>query len=165
MAGQRPDQDRVEVVPGLRGRELEHAVARVDGDAEAEPDEHSPVDPFARASDVIDRRGEEREVNDELADPLAELGQRLVRLQVVEADEVDEQEGAEERDHDPRRPRQRAVRTAETAQQVGPDEEDREHLREADLAGDVPVELLEAHREDGGEEQEVGQAARRHQGH
>src|SRR5205085_6011837 len=64
--------------------------------------------------------------------------------------------------HHHRRPRQRAVAAAESAQQVGADEEDRDHLGEGDLSGDVPEELLEAHREDGGVEEKVGDAARGH---
>src|SRR5438552_1238190 len=163
MAGDRLDQRRIEVATGLRRRELDDPVGGVRGDAEAEPGEHSPVDALAGAEQIVDRGDEEGEVEHELAHPLAELRQSLGRLQVVEADQVDEQEGGEERDHDPRCPWQRPVAAAEAAQEVSADEEDRDHLGEGDLPGDVPEELLEAHREDGREEQKVGDAAGGHQ--
>src|SRR5262249_59242953 len=96
VAGERLDQDGVEVVPRLRGEELEDAVGGIRRDAKAEPGQHPPVDALARVREVVDRCDEEREVKDELADPLPELRQRLRRLEVVEADQINEQEGREE---------------------------------------------------------------------
>src|SRR5207244_2589830 len=106
---------------------------------------------------------EEREMEDELAEPLAELRQSLRRLEVVEADQVDEQEEPEEGDHEAGRARQAPGPVVQPPPRVSGQEEDREDLGEADLPGDVPVELLEAHREHGREEEHVREAARGHQ--
>src|SRR5207237_3560954 len=100
MAGDRLDERRVEVAAGLCREQLEDAVDRVECDAGAEPAEQPPVDALARMSEVVDRGDEEREMEDELAEPLAELRQSLRRLEVVEADQVDEQEEPEEGDHE-----------------------------------------------------------------
>src|SRR5207244_7930132 len=108
--------------------------------------------------EVGDGRGEEEEVEDELDHPLAELVERLLRLQVEEPEQVDEQECGEEEDDE-----RNGSRCAPAPRDCECDEEDeRENVRQRDVAGDVPVNLLERDAERRREQQEVRDVPRPH---
>ena len=72
-----------------------------------------------------------------------------MRVDVPEPREIDEREGREEAEHDRARSRQRAA----LGRDVRDQEQDRRDVVEPDLAGDVPVHLLEGGDEQGGEEE------------
>ena len=69
-----------------RGEELQHAVHAVCEQSRCEPAHRAPVEALAAAREERDRAHEEDEVDDELHHPLLVLVERLLRLQVVEAE-------------------------------------------------------------------------------
>ena len=149
-AGERREHGRIEVVPRARSEQLQHAVHAVRGEPCREPAERAPVEAFAALHEVRHARGEEEEVQDELHHPLRELVERLLRLEVEEAEQVHQKERGEEREHDRARPRP----ARPGLQRERAEEEDRQDIGDADGAGDVPVHLLERHAEERREEQE-----------
>ena len=70
------------------------------------------------------------------------------------ADEVHDEERDEEAGRDDRRPRHAIVPAGEPVGREAHDEADRADVGEVDLAGDVPVDLLERDREDRRQEEE-----------
>src|SRR5439155_26161810 len=82
--------------------------------------------------------------------PLHELRQRLVRLEVEEADQVDEQEHGEECEQHGGRARHAR---GERRERERGEERDRQQVRERDRAADVPVHLLERDAEERREEE------------
>ncbi len=148
-ARERVEDEVVEAVAGDLGAELEDPVDGVRDEADREPAERAPEEPLPALREVADRRDEEGEVDDELRHPFRELGQPLLRVDVPEPREIDEREGREEAEHDRARSRQRAA----LGRDVRDQEQDRRDVVEPDLAGDVPVHLLEGRDEEGGEEE------------
>ena len=82
-------------------------------------------------------------MQDELDHPFRELVDALLRVEVEEAREIDEQERGEEGEQD----RRRARHDAPARQRKREQEENREHVGQAERTGDVPVHLLERDRE------------------
>ena len=102
-ARDRREHGLVEVDPEhLRRAELDDSVDRVRHEARDEHRERRPVEPLAPPDEVGDPDDEEEEVEHELEHPLRPLGERLVGLEVVEADQVDGEERRGRRG--PRRP-------------------------------------------------------------
>ena len=83
---QRLQEERVEVVPRLCHQQLQDPVARVADDPAEEPAECPPVEAHRVAGQVDHSDDQEREVEQPLRDPLAELVEGLCRLEVEEAD-------------------------------------------------------------------------------
>ncbi len=92
--GDRLDEHLVEVDAGLREHELDDAVDGVEPDAAEERGEREPVEADPASREQRDARHEEAEVEDELDHPLRPLGERLRRVEAVEAGEVEERERA-----------------------------------------------------------------------
>src|SRR5581483_5134879 len=157
-AGDRREHLRVEVAAAARDEELDDPVGRVHRHPAAEEPQRAPVVALAAAPEPGDAGGEEREVDQELDEPLHELRERVVGLEVVEPDQVDEHERGEEAEQDHRR-----VREAGPGQRrVAGDEAEREQVGERHRAGDVPVHLLVRAAEDRREEEEARERAQRH---
>ena len=95
----------------------------------------------------------------ELEHPLRPLGERLVGLEVEEADQVDGEEGEEEERRDRRAPGEPAVAGAEAVAGEGDQEDPGEDVGEAERARDLPLQLRERDREDGREEERVDDGA------
>ena len=89
----------------------------------------------------------------ELDHPLRPLVERLLRLEVVEADQVDEEERREEGEDDQNRARGTSVVGGEPVGGERDEEENRQDVGERDRPGHVPVHLRERDREDGREEE------------
>src|SRR6185312_3724712 len=98
---------------------------------------------------------EEREVDQELDEPLRELREGVGGLEVVEPDQVDERERSEETEQDRRGARHARAREHDVARE----EREREEVGERDGAGHVPVHLLVRAAEHGAEEEEARQTA------
>ena len=156
-AGDRRQDRLVEARPRPREHELQEPVRRVDDHAGGEEPERLPVERPARAGEVRDAHDEEQEVDGELrhALPVLRGGDGGVEPEV--ADEVDEEERDEEAGRHDRRPRHTVVAAGEPIGREAHDEADRADVREVDLAGDVPVDLLERHREDRRQEEEASE--------
>ena len=76
-AGDRVEDERVEVPAGERRHELQQAVRRVRCKPGDEPRDRPPVEALGAAREVGDPRGEEREVDHELRQPLLVQRERL----------------------------------------------------------------------------------------
>ena len=160
-AGDRREQRLVEVDPEhLGGAELDDPVDGVGDEAGHEDRERRPVEALAPPRQVRDPDDEEAEVEEELEHPLRPLGQRLLRLEVEEADQIDGEEGDEEETGHGSAPGEPAVARADAGAEPG-DEKDRgQDVREAERPRDLPLQLREADREDGGEKEELDDEAR-----
>ena len=155
--GQRREHDVVEVVTCARRAELNDPVHGVHRHPAEEPAERSPVEALRAAGEVCESDDDEADVQHELAEPLDELVQRLLRLEVEVADQVDERERDGEQADLGCRSRQPGVASVTTPLQKQRDERDREDLGESDLAsGGLPVDLLPRRRAERREEAERG---------
>src|SRR5206468_9007555 len=136
--------------PAWGGEQPQHAVRAVRNQPEGEGGGRPPVEPERAPREVRDAGGKEEEVQDELDHPPPPLVERLLRLDVEEADQVDHEQEHEEREHDRGRAREarRAPLECERDQ-----EQDRQHVRDADRARDVPVDLLPGDAEERREEE------------
>ena len=90
----------------------------------------------------------------ELRHALPVLRRRDRRVEVEVTDEVNDEERDEEARRHDRRSRNARVTTGDAIGREADDESDGEQVGDADLPRHVPVELLECHREDRGEEEE-----------
>src|SRR5205823_1063918 len=153
--GERAEHGAVEVVAGARREQLEDAVAGVHGQAGGEDGKCLPVEAGRAADEVRDAADEQAEVEGELHHPLHELVERLLRIEVEEADQVDEQEGGEEEEDDRRRPLHAAVARGEPVEREREHEEAGEDVLERDVAAERPVDLLPRDREGAREEEDL----------
>ncbi len=150
----------VEVDPEhLRGAELHDPVERVRDEAGQEDAEGRPEEALVAPGDVRDADDEEEEVEQELDHPLRPLRQRRLGLEVEEADQVDEQEREEEERGRGGAPRDPAVARADARAEPGDEEDAGEHVGEAERARHLPLQLGEADREHGREEEDVDDRA------
>ena len=101
----------------------------------------------------------------ELDHPLRPLGERLLGLEVEEADQVDEQEGREEERRGRRAPREPPVAGSDPRSGQGDEEDAGQDVGEAQRARDLPLELRERDREDGREEERVDDGPGPRRGH
>ena len=76
----------VEVVPGARREQLQHAVHAVGEEPGCEPSDRAQVEPLPAPREVGHRAREEHEVQRELDHSLHVLVERLLRLQIEEAE-------------------------------------------------------------------------------
>ena len=153
-AGDRREHRRVEVRSAPRVEELQYAIEGVDDDPAAEPRQRSPEIRPPAPREPEDGSGEEGEVDHPLRQALHPLAECVGVGQVEVPGEVDRQEEREETDQ--HRRRQRDARTLRRDEQRR-EKQDRQDVRDADVAGDVPVHLLERRDEERGEEQEARQ--------
>src|SRR6266540_305403 len=138
-AGQRREHTVVEVHAGARREQLQHSVDPVRDEPERQRCDGTPVEGQRASREVCDPSRQEEEVQHELHHPLAPLVERLLRLDVEEADEVDHEQRREDREH--RHGRAREARRAPLERERD-EEQDRQHVGDADRAGHVPVHLL-----------------------
>ena len=151
-------QDRlVEARARAREKQLQEPVRRVDDHPGGEEAERLPVEDPARAGEVCDTHDEEQEVDGELRHALSVLGGGDRRVEPEVADEVHDEKGHEEAGRHDRGPRHAIVAAGEAIRREARDETEGADVSEVDLAGDVPVDLLERHREDRCQEEEAGQ--------
>src|SRR6266511_551998 len=134
-------------------KQLQHAVSTVDDEPDGKRRDRLPVEERGAARQIRDTRAEEEEVKCELHHSLAPLVERLLRLDVEEADEVDQEQRCEDGEH-----RDGCAREA----WVPPLERERDekhhgqHVGEADCARHVPVHLLPRDAQERREEERAG---------
>ena len=143
----------VEVRARPRCEQLQDTVGTVDDEPDGERGDGLPVEGDGATRQVGNACGEEEEVQDELHHALPPLVERLLRLDVEEADQVDHQQCGEDCEHRHGRAREAGTSPFEGE---GDQEHDREDVGEPDRARDVPLHLLPGDAQECGQEERAG---------